>query len=481
MRPVFARLAGCTIGLLVGACGSSDSQVPDAAGGSGVAASGGSGASEGSSATGTGSPANGGGSAGTSGVGAGVSGSSSDGGSSGAANGSSGGDGGASFSGGTSGSASSGGSSGSTSGASTGGIDGGSDGGGPCVSPVGAATMDWGKLFADTILQQGFGAFAPTSYPVGLAMHGLYKVYKRTRDPKYLTFLTSWATTHSATPAPTSVDGIMHMTAVADAYELSTNAALKGPLDSTRRIFDTYPRTTDGAFWHNTADRGQNWGDTSFMALSFLTRYGAVMNDTTTYAEGAKQIALFASHLKNPATGLLFHAYDETATAPWVVPGTHHSAESWGRAMGWYLMATVMVLEELPAANPGRPQVEASLRDPIVALKKYQDPATGRWFQVVDKGSMAGNWLETSCSAMYSYATWWAATHGLVDSTYCSVAVNGFNGVLQQASPDPAKLLTGVCEGTGVGSYAFYIGRNHTLYNDFHGLGSFLLMWEGMQ
>ena len=28
---------------------------------------------------------------------------------------------------------------------------------------------------------------------------------------------------------------------------------------------------------------------------------------------------------------------------------------------------------------------------------------TGRWFQVVDKGGQAGNWTETSCSAMYAY------------------------------------------------------------------------------
>jgi rhamnogalacturonyl hydrolase YesR len=82
---------------------------------------------------------------------------------------------------------------------------------------------------------------------------------------------------------------------------------------------------------------------------------------------------------------------------------------------------------------------------------------------------------------MYSYGTWWAATHGLVDPSFCAVATKGLQGVLQEVTSDPAKLVTGVCEGTGVGNYAYYAGRKHTQYDDFHGLGSFLLMWEGMQ
>jgi unsaturated rhamnogalacturonyl hydrolase len=331
------------------------------------------------------------------------------------------------------------------------------------------------------VIAQGFGTFAATSYPVGLFMHGLSKVYARTKDPTYLTFLTSWANANSGVPAGTNVDDIMHMAAVADVYELTGNAALQSPLTATRKIFDTYPKTTDGAFIHNTADVGQNWGDTSFMALSFITRYGQVMTDTSTYSIGTTQIGLFSKHLTNPATGLLFHAYDETGKAAWVVPGTHHSPESWGRAMGWFVMATVMVLEAIPAADPGRPAVETILADLVTTLAKYQDPATGRWWQVVDKATTAGNWLETSCTAMYSYGAWWAATHGLVDQSFCTVATKGFHGVLEEVTSDPAKLITGVCEGTSVGNYAYYTGRNHAQYDDFHGLGSFLLMWEGMQ
>jgi unsaturated rhamnogalacturonyl hydrolase len=363
---------------------------------------------------------------------------------------------------------------------SSGGADGG-DAGASCISPVASVTTDWGRVFADGVMAQGFGSFTSASYPVGLFMHGLSKVYARTKDPKYLTYLSTWASANSGVPAGTNVDDVMHMAAVADAYELTANAALQGPLTATRKIFDTYPTTTDGAFLHATVDVGQNWGDTSFMALSFLTRYGQTMNDASTYAIATKQVGLFSKHLTNPATGLPFHAYDETGKASWLVPGTHHSPESWGRATGWLVMATVMVLEAVPAGDPGRPAVEAILADLVTALAKVQDVATGRWWQVVDKGTAAGNWLETSCSAMFAYGTWWAVTHGLVDASFCTVATKGFQGVLQEVTTDPAKLITGVCEGTGPGSFAYYAGRSHTQYDDFHGLGAFLLMWEGMQ
>jgi unsaturated rhamnogalacturonyl hydrolase len=466
-----AHLVLFALGAVVGvetACGNSTS--PHA--GSGVMSGGSSGPSGGASSKSSSGITGGDAAGGSSGV--------TGGGSAGASSGAAG------VSGGSSGGASSGGA--SNGGAGIGGStsSGGSGGGGgaACVSPTSSTGMDWGKLFADSVVQNGFGTFDTGSYPVGLFMHGLYKVYKRTMDPKYLAFIASWSERNCGAPSGANVDGIMHMAACADAYELTTNSSLKGGLDSARRIFDSYPKTTDGAFIHEAAVAGQNWGDTSFMALSFIMRYGQVMKDTTTYGIGTTQLSLFSKHLTNPQTGLLFHAYDETGAASWVVPGTHHSPESWGRAMGWYVMATVMVLEAIPANDPGRPAVEQTLKNLVTSLAKFQDKSgtvPGGWWQVVDEGAMAGNWLETSCTAMYSLGTWWAATHGLVDSSYCKVATDGFNYVLSKASTDPTKLLTGVCEGTDVGDYAYYVGRNHAQFNDFHGLGSFVLMWEGMR
>jgi unsaturated rhamnogalacturonyl hydrolase len=299
--------------------------------------------------------------------------------------------------------------------------------------------------------------------------------------------LTNWANGSCGTPGAGSVDGIMHMAACADAYELTMNAGLKGGLDATRRIFDTYPRTKDGAFVHNTGPAiHQNWGDTAFMGQSFMLRYGQVMNDATALAEGVKQVGLLSKHLTNP-NGVLFHAYDETGSGSnWAgggvknPDGSAHSLEVWGRAMGWFVMTTVMTLEAIPANDPGRPATEKILTDLLTSLKQYQD-ASGRWWQIVDKGTMAGNWLETSCTAMYTLGTYYAVNHGILDASFCDMATKGFKGVMSQVSMAPARLITNVCQGTNVGDFAYYAGRQHTQFNDPHGIGSFLLMWEYLQ
>ena len=383
--------------------------------------------------------------------------------------------GGTTTGGGTSGTAGSGGT--STTGGST--LIGGP---GPAAQLITQSGVDWGKLVIDTEIA-GKTSLGST-YPEGLILHGMSKTYKRLKDPTYLTFLTksvgSWGVADG-----TSLDNIMHMAALCDTYEFTQTASYKAPADATRKIFDTYPTTTDGAFWHaNNGTRDhQLWGDGVFMSLSFLTRYATVFNDPTVYPIAVTNLSVTATHLKNSATGLFWHAYDESGAATWAQPTTKSNQISWGRAMGWFSLASVMTLEMLPATDPGRAQIETILKDLLTAVAKYQDATTGRWFQVVDMGTNAQDWVETSCSSMFSYAIWWAYQHGLLDASYAAVATKGFNGVMQMVTKNAtnqttiAKICTGLNASAAVTDYF----SHPTASNDLHGIGSFLLMWEGMQ
>ena len=351
--------------------------------------------------------------------------------------------------------------------------------GGP--GPASQTGFDWGKAVIDT--QIAGKTFLGSTYPEGLILHGMYKTYKRLKDPTYLTFLTTsvgkWGVADGS-----SLDNVMHMAALCDTYELTQTASYKAPADATRRIFDTYP-TVNGAFWHaNNGTRDhQLWGDGVFMSLSFLTRYATVFNDPTVYPIAVTNLSVTATHLKNSATGLFWHAYDESGAATWAQPTTKSNQISWGRAMGWFSLASVMTLEMLPATDPGRAQIETILKDLLTAVAKYQDATTGRWFQVVDMGTNAQDWVETSCSSMYSYAIWWAYQHGLLDASYAAVATKGFNGVMQMVTKNAtnqttiAKICTGLNASAAVADYL----THPTASNDLHGIGSFLLMWEGMQ
>jgi unsaturated rhamnogalacturonyl hydrolase len=141
-----------------------------------------------------------------------------------------------------------------------------------------------------------------------------------------------------------------------------------------------------------------------------------------------------------------------------------------------------MILEEIGPNDPGYAGVAMILHDLVTALKNYQS-ADGRWYQVVDKGAMPDDWLETSCTAMYTYATYYAAQHGIVDSSFCDVATKGFQGVMSDVQMNPANIVPNVCPGTNaMTTYAQYIGRKAAeIQDDPHGLGTFLLMWEGLQ
>ena len=374
---------------------------------------------------------------------------------------------------------------GAAGGAAAGGAAGSAAGGSTLIGGPGPASQmgfDWGKAVIDTAIAGK--TFLGTTYPEGLQLHGIYKAYKRLKDPNYLTFLTT-SVDKWGIPDGTSLDNIMHMAALCDAYELTQKASYKPFADAARKIFNTYPTTADGGFWHaNNGTRDhQLWGDGTFMSLSFLTRYATVFNDPTVYPLAVTNLTVTATHLKNAATGLLWHCWDESGAATWAKTASKTNEISWARAMGWFTMASVMTLEMLPADDPGRAGIESIFKDLITAIAKHQDPTTGRWFQVVDMESDARNWTETSASSMFSFVTWWAYQHGLVDASFADVAKKGFNGVMQMVTKNAtnqtsiAKICTGLNASGAVADYFSHA----TAANDQHGVGAFILMWEGMQ
>ena len=71
-----------------------------------------------------------------------------------------------------------------------------------------------------------------------------------------------------------------------------------------------------------------------FMSLPFLVQYGKMFGDSKyTDAEAVKQLLIYYKHLNDPATGLLWHAYDESGRKTWSRPDrSSRSAEHWARS-----------------------------------------------------------------------------------------------------------------------------------------------------
>jgi unsaturated rhamnogalacturonyl hydrolase len=352
------------------------------------------------------------------------------------------------------------------------------------------ATTDWSLAMVESTMAR----FTPAtiggwSYPIALYLYGQYLLYQRTGDARYLAYIRSWAdrfvdSSGNIGQSFNNLDSMLPGRILLVLYRETGQARYRIAAQKIRDRFNTYPRTSDGGFFHSTsADRvGQLWADGAFMSMPFLAEYGRDVADSTyAWDEATRQLVIYASHLQQPS-GLLRHAYDEPRDESWSDDTTGLAPESWCRAVGWFGMATVQILDVIPVNHPRRAQLVTILQNMVRGFATYQDPATGRWFQVVDKGSRTDNWTETSCSSMYTYVIDRAVRQGYVAATYQVNADRGFQGVLNRISlgADGRTNLTDICVGTNVGDYSFYIARPRAT-NDFHGLGAFLIMYEQLR
>jgi len=353
-----------------------------------------------------------------------------------------------------------------------------------------SAQPDWSRLVIDGMHHRTSDPrnLSGWGYAVSLFLYGQYLFYKRTKEKKYLDYIQGWVDKH------VNDEGVIDRPITALDYVLPGNLLLilhketgkkkyKTAADTIRHTFDSYPRTEDGGFWHALSRQHQLWLDGIFMGMPFLVRYGAAYGESKyVFDEAAKQFQIYASHLNDPKSGLMFHAYDESGAQSWADPTTHHSAYFWCRAIGWFGMALIEVLELMPHSHSQREKLIAQLRQLCEAYTRYQDKETGLWFQILDKGDDPNNWRETSSSCMYTYTLSMAVKRGYIAKHYAEIAAKGYKGVLTQLSKDDDGFghIANICEGTNVGDLAYYYNRPRRT-DDFHGLGAFLIMNEHMR
>ena len=178
------------------------------------------------------------------------------------------------------------------------------------------------------------------------------------------------------------------------------------------------PRTEAGAFWHKKIYPNQVWLDGLYMAEPFYAQYAAETGRTELFDDIALQFKVAWEKTYDPVTGLPRHAWDESREMFWCDPGTGQSAHSWGRATGWYAMALAEVLDWFPAKHPERQNLLDILQQLLETLPRYADPKTAMWYQVLDAPGREGNYVEATCSAMFTYVYLKSARKGwLPDGT----------------------------------------------------------------
>lgn len=225
------------------------------------------------------------------------------------------------------------------------------------------------------------------------------------------------------------------------------------------------------------------WLDGLYMGDTFYADYAATFNEEKDFDDIANQFILIEQHTRDPKTGLLYHAWDESHTEKWANPQTGVSQNFWGRADGWYAMALVDVLDKLPADHPKRPQLLAILNRLATAIQKYQDAKTGLWYQVLDKANKKGNYFEASASCMFVYALAKGAREGYLPASYLSAAKKGYKGIVERFIKTDANGQTNLDGTVNVGglggnpyrdgSYQYYLSEK-VIQNDPKGVGAFI-------
>jgi unsaturated rhamnogalacturonyl hydrolase len=272
-------------------------------------------------------------------------------------------------------------------------------------------------------------------------------------------------------------------------YERTKEERYRKAVETLRGQLARQPRTSEGGFWHKQRYPQQMWLDGLYMGSPFYAQYAQAFKEPAALDDVVKQIVLVDAHTFDAKTGLYYHAWDEARAQSWANKQTGTSPNFWGRAIGWYAMAIVDVLDFVPASHPEVDAVVEVLRRVASGIVRWQDPQTGLWWQIVDQGGREGNYREASASSMYVYALAKAVNRGyLPRADYLPVIRRGYEGIVRdlvKTGADGRVNLTQCCEVAGLGytnsagrprdgTYAYYLSEP-VVSNDPKGVGPFIL------
>lgn len=239
-------------------------------------------------------------------------------------------------------------------------------------------------------------------------------------------------------------DVIAHMKTYNSTYVIGSG---KSALNSSNA--NDAQKAMFGGWFHKSTDyTDQMWCDGQYMGPALLAQIIKHTGKTNNISDNdwaiiAKQFSITWAQLYDKTTGLLYHGFTanpgDKASTSWAgiskEEGIYHSASFWGRANAWYFLALVDILEVMPTNNTYYNTFKGYLSNLAKGIANYQDKGTGCWYQVMDKvpASLTGNYLEASCSSIFTAGYLKAIRLGLLDkTTYEPIAKKAYEGLVNQ-------------------------------------------------
>lgn len=333
------------------------------------------------------------------------------------------------------------------------------------------------------------------SYTNGLVLDAMYKVYEHTNNKVIYNYIYDYANRMIDKDGVIqtykfknyNLDMIKSGDAILDLYDKTKEDRFKIALETLDKQLAEQPTTSEGGYWHKQIYPHQMWLDGVYMAEPFHARYASQFENEDkakkSFDKIVLQFDLIEKYTRDPKTGLYYHGWDESKEQAWANKETGLSQHFWSRAMGWYGMAMVDVLDYLPKNHPGRQKLINYLNQYAEAIVKVQH-SSGTWYQVLDLGNKQGNYLEATGSTMFVYTLAKGVNKGYLPKKYMKDAKKGYNGILKEFIKVDEKGIVSLekcCSVAGLGgnpyrdgSYEYYINEPIRA-NDPKGTGPFIM------
>ena len=337
-------------------------------------------------------------------------------------------------------------------------------------------------------------------YIDGCMILSLLEFFDTTKDKKYLQFADYYEDYRVHDDG--SIDGydketwnLDEVNGAKNLITLYTLTAKEKYKAAAANIYDQVlrqPRTKEGNFWHKKIYPNQVWLDGLYMALPFYMEYEAKYNNSRNVSDIYRQFFNVYDIMRDKETGLYYHAYDSNKMSFWCNKETGLSQNFWLRSLGWYAMALLDTLNKAADKDSDDwKKLKGIFTEFMGSMTHFQDKS-GMWYQVPnmsdDESIKAGNYLETSGSAIMAYAMMKGARIALLPKEYAEYGKRAFEGICETylKSKDGKMSLGGICLVAGLGpetnkkrdgSFAYYMSEP-IVEDDAKGAGPFILAYN---
>lgn len=344
---------------------------------------------------------------------------------------------------------------------------------------------DFRTPIAAAIVDRGEAEFSPLMYEMGVVHAGMLKAAEVTGDvrfanytKKHLQFIADRLPFFRANAEKFGADTNGFRTIV-EPRALDDSGSMAAALIRARQakigpdlkpVIDTWAdwiakkqfRLPDGTLARQRPQAQSLWGDDLYMSVPALAELGRMTGDRAYFDLAVQQVVGQTQRLFNPTLGIYTHGWNASN------PSAPHFY--WARANGWAVLAMCDLLDVLPKEHPSYERVLGQLRATLRGVAKFQS-GKGLWHQMLDRND---SYLETSASAMFTYAIAHAVNEGWISpTTYGSIAQAGWVGLSTKINAQGQ--VEGTCVGTTFASDQIYYYNRPTSVKALHGYGPTIL------